>query len=183
VSLRARVEEYLALRRALGYKLQTEGRMLLDFADSLDATGQSTVTVQAALAWATESRQASAQHRGVGSPATWADRDYPYPGWCLISAQSAAGEGVRRALVRHPGLMSISLMSFLMDFVAEKDTSRNSAEQAEPLALALAEKDERFEALTLGRVHRVQARGRPPSQDVRRARTGDSLPKCVARPG
>jgi integrase/recombinase XerD len=63
VSLRARVEEYLALRRALGFKLQTEGRMLLDFADRLDATGQSTVTVQAALAWATESPQTSAQHR------------------------------------------------------------------------------------------------------------------------
>jgi integrase/recombinase XerD len=63
VSLRIRVEEYLALRRALGYKLQTEGRMLLNFADRLDASGQSTVTVQAALDWASEPRLASVQHR------------------------------------------------------------------------------------------------------------------------
>jgi integrase/recombinase XerD len=63
VSLRIRAEEYLALRRALGYQLQTEARMLLAFADHLDTAGQSTVTVQAALDWASQSRQASAQHR------------------------------------------------------------------------------------------------------------------------
>ncbi len=36
--------------------------MLLDFADRLDSTGQTTITVSAALAWATEPRQAAPHH-------------------------------------------------------------------------------------------------------------------------
>ncbi len=63
MSVRTRVEEYLAMRRSLGYKLQGDGRMLLDFADRLDSTGQATITVAAALAWATEPRNAAPNHR------------------------------------------------------------------------------------------------------------------------
>jgi integrase/recombinase XerD len=63
VSMRDRVQEYLAMRRSLGYKLAGEGRMLLDFADQFDGTGQTTVTITAALAWATEPTEASANHR------------------------------------------------------------------------------------------------------------------------
>lgn len=62
VSMRSRVEEYLAMRRSLGFKLLGEGRMLLDFADRLDGAGQDTVTVEAALAWACESTVAAPQH-------------------------------------------------------------------------------------------------------------------------
>ena len=40
MSMRERVEEYLVMRRSLGFKLAGEGRMLLEFADRLDATGQ-----------------------------------------------------------------------------------------------------------------------------------------------
>lgn len=61
--MRARVQEYLALRRSLGFKLAGEQRMLLDFADELDGTGQGTVTVAAALAWACRPETASAAHR------------------------------------------------------------------------------------------------------------------------
>jgi integrase/recombinase XerD len=63
MSMRDRVEEYLAMRRSLGFTLGGEGRMLLDFADRLDAAGQDTVTVDAALAWACESTTATPQHR------------------------------------------------------------------------------------------------------------------------
>jgi integrase/recombinase XerD len=63
MSMRERVEDYLAMRRALGYKLAGEGRMLLDFADQLDSTGQTAVTVAAAVAWAIEPTEASANHR------------------------------------------------------------------------------------------------------------------------
>ncbi len=62
-SMRERVEEYLAMRRSLGYTLVTEGRMLRDFATWLDEAGQTTVTVTAALAWAIEPAGASAAHR------------------------------------------------------------------------------------------------------------------------
>jgi hypothetical protein len=63
MSMRERVEEYLAMRRSLGFKLAGEGRMLLEFADRLEGTGQTTVTVTAAVAWASEPTEASANHR------------------------------------------------------------------------------------------------------------------------
>jgi integrase/recombinase XerD len=62
MSMRERAEEYLALRRALGRRMAADGRMLLDFAGRLDDAGQGTVTVAAALEWATESRDASPGH-------------------------------------------------------------------------------------------------------------------------
>jgi integrase/recombinase XerD len=62
-ALRSQAEDYLALRRSLGFKLHGDGRMLLDFADRLDAAGHSTVTVAAAMAWACESSTGSPQHR------------------------------------------------------------------------------------------------------------------------
>ena len=40
MSMRTRAEEYLAMRRSLGFKLHGEGRMLPDFADQLDDAGQ-----------------------------------------------------------------------------------------------------------------------------------------------
>ncbi|MGB3187063.1 MAG: tyrosine-type recombinase/integrase [Ornithinimicrobium sp.] len=50
--LRQRVEDYLALRRALGYKLEAHGPLLLDFVEDLEQAGTSTITIEAALAWA-----------------------------------------------------------------------------------------------------------------------------------
>jgi integrase/recombinase XerD len=52
-ALRCAAEEYLAMRRSLGYKLQRQGPMLLDFVGYLERTGAPTVTVEAAVAWAT----------------------------------------------------------------------------------------------------------------------------------
>ncbi|GBE23421.1 MAG TPA: hypothetical protein ENH00_09620 [Actinobacteria bacterium] len=45
--------DYLSLRRSLGYKLERGGRVLSEFVDYLEATGAETVTVEAAVAWAT----------------------------------------------------------------------------------------------------------------------------------
>jgi site-specific recombinase XerD len=42
------------MRRSLGFTLRGEGRSLLEFADRLDETGQPTVTVAEAVAWASE---------------------------------------------------------------------------------------------------------------------------------
>jgi integrase/recombinase XerD len=63
VTIRQRAEDYLAMRRALGFALVTDGRLLLDFADRLDRDGQRTITVAAALDWA-RSTQASAAGQG-----------------------------------------------------------------------------------------------------------------------
>jgi hypothetical protein len=52
-SLHERVEQYLAIRRALGFKLEDHGRLLPRFVAYIDQCGAATVTVEAALAWAT----------------------------------------------------------------------------------------------------------------------------------
>jgi integrase/recombinase XerD len=53
--LRQAVEDYLRIRRALGYKLERDGEILPRFVDYLHANGADTITVELALAWATPS--------------------------------------------------------------------------------------------------------------------------------
>ncbi len=48
------VEEYVTLRRALGFKLVEHDRLLADFVDYLELTGTPTITIEAALTWATK---------------------------------------------------------------------------------------------------------------------------------
>ena len=57
--LSSHIEDYLAMRRALGFKLKTPGRLLLDFAVFADAAGASTVTTDVAVAWAILPQNAS----------------------------------------------------------------------------------------------------------------------------
>lgn len=51
--LSSHVQDYLALRRSLGFALEGIDRLLLDFVSYLEDGGLDTVTTQAALAWAT----------------------------------------------------------------------------------------------------------------------------------
>lgn len=48
------LEDYLLTRRALGFKLVKDGRLLADFVAALDRAGTATITIDAALAWARE---------------------------------------------------------------------------------------------------------------------------------
>jgi len=64
--LRAALEEYLAMRRALGFKLHLSGRLLQRFVDFADREGESFISADLALRWATEPAQAQ--------PAQWANR-------------------------------------------------------------------------------------------------------------
>src|SRR5262249_34134256 len=50
--LRQAAEEYLALRRALGFNLETQCRLLLSFVDYLDRAGAVLITTDLAGAWA-----------------------------------------------------------------------------------------------------------------------------------
>ncbi|MGC1210387.1 MAG: tyrosine-type recombinase/integrase [Micromonospora sp.] len=50
--LHERVEQYLAIRRSLGFKLEDHGRLLPQFVTYLDQCGAAALTVEAALAWA-----------------------------------------------------------------------------------------------------------------------------------
>jgi integrase/recombinase XerD len=51
-SLRQAAEDYLAMRRALGYQLVTQGRLVMSFAKAMDAAGRGVITTEAAVDWA-----------------------------------------------------------------------------------------------------------------------------------
>jgi len=57
--LSSHIEDYLAMRRALGFKLAQEGRLLRDFAAFAEAAGAGTVTTDLAVAWSVMPRNAS----------------------------------------------------------------------------------------------------------------------------
>jgi integrase len=50
--LRAELEDYLTIRRALGFKLRRAGLLLADFLRYLDASGADTITTEHAFTWA-----------------------------------------------------------------------------------------------------------------------------------
>ena len=54
MNLREHQENYLTLRRALGFTLKEEGRLLAKFVTSLEASGAATITNDVAIAWAKE---------------------------------------------------------------------------------------------------------------------------------
>jgi integrase/recombinase XerD len=56
ISLADHLENYLTIRRALGFKLIHEARMLSDFVAFADAAGQHTITIETALCWAKQPR-------------------------------------------------------------------------------------------------------------------------------
>jgi integrase/recombinase XerD len=51
-SLRTRVDEYLALRRSLGFTLRRDGLILHQFVGHCEAAGIATITTEAAVGWA-----------------------------------------------------------------------------------------------------------------------------------
>jgi integrase/recombinase XerD len=64
--LRQALENYLTIRRALGFKLERHGRLLPQFVAHLERVGADTITTEHALRWATLPSAAS--------PVWWADR-------------------------------------------------------------------------------------------------------------
>jgi integrase/recombinase XerD len=65
-ALRGHVADYLRLRRALGYRLEREERLLGQFCSYLEAAGAATVTSGLAISWARQPVRAQ--------PAQWAKR-------------------------------------------------------------------------------------------------------------
>ena len=58
-ALRQAAGEYLAMRRALGFKLDTQGRQLMSFIEFCEARGAGHITTGLALAWATRTSRGS----------------------------------------------------------------------------------------------------------------------------
>ena len=63
--LSSHIEDYLATRRALGFKLAKEGRLLRDFAAFAEAAGAGTVACKVSA------RQASAITCAIACAAVW----------------------------------------------------------------------------------------------------------------
>jgi hypothetical protein len=51
-ALSRHVEEYLALRRSFGFKLEREGKLLAQFVAYTEAAGEENLTSEVAIAWA-----------------------------------------------------------------------------------------------------------------------------------
>lgn len=66
IVLREKAEEYLAMRRALGFKLGTQGRLLMQFIDFMEDVNASRLTIALAVAWAKQPIDAN--------PAWWGQR-------------------------------------------------------------------------------------------------------------
>ena len=64
-SLRDALSDYLALRRALGFKLASAGRLLGQFVDHLNERGVGIPTIDDALTWATLPGSASGNWRAI----------------------------------------------------------------------------------------------------------------------
>jgi integrase/recombinase XerD len=60
--LREHVDDYLRLRRALGYKLERHGRLLPQLITYLEAAGASTITSELAISWARQPARAHPRH-------------------------------------------------------------------------------------------------------------------------
>jgi integrase/recombinase XerD len=58
-ALRARAEQYLAMRRALGFKLESQGPRLMSFVRFCEQRGAEHVTTDLAIAWATQTSRGS----------------------------------------------------------------------------------------------------------------------------
>ena len=65
-TLRSAVQQYLAVRRSLGFHLRDAGRLLLKFVTFMEQHRASVVTTPLALAWAQQSQTVH--------PAEWARR-------------------------------------------------------------------------------------------------------------
>ena len=64
--LRDGVEDYLALRRGLGFKLKRYGRFAREFAAAMEKRGETRITTRSAIGWATDPQQLH--------PSEWAAR-------------------------------------------------------------------------------------------------------------
>jgi integrase len=65
-TMRQAAEDYITLRRAMGFKLEKPGRLVRQFADHLDQIGISEISVEVALGWARQPAHAD--------PSWWAYR-------------------------------------------------------------------------------------------------------------
>jgi hypothetical protein len=89
-TMRQAAEDYLALRRAMGFKLEKPGRLVLQFADHLDRLGTRQLTIEAALAWVLQPAHAD--------PTWWAYRLSAVRGFAAYLHPRLPGTKFRRQI-------------------------------------------------------------------------------------
>lgn len=80
------IEDYLALRRSLGFKLRSAGAALMNFAAFMEQHQAGSITVRLALAWAQQPRDTQ--------PALWAQRLSFVRGFGLGMRNDRTNDGV-----------------------------------------------------------------------------------------
>ena len=76
-ALRRALDDYLTVRRELGYKLERHEQLLAHFLAYLDGVGPHTITTDGAVAWATSARKAPTR-AGGRSGCRWCGRSPRY---------------------------------------------------------------------------------------------------------
>ena len=84
-ALRNAFHDYLAVRRALGYKLRLEGRLLSRFVDFAERSGAEYITTELAVNWATQPMNAQ--------PPQWANRLAMAPICAILPPQRPTHRG------------------------------------------------------------------------------------------
>ena len=151
-ALTAAVEDYLALRRTLGFALRGVDRLLADFVAHLEAAGVDTITTEAAVAWATQPASASAawHAKRLGYVRRFAVHLHALDARCEVPPHDLLASRARRAT---PHLYSDDEVIALMD-QARRLVPRLRAATFETLIGLLAVTGMRpGEALRLDRCH------------------------------
>ena len=125
IALRLALNDYLTMRRALGYKLQRAEKLLVQFVGFVEASGSERITSDLALAWATLPAQGAMDWwagrltivRGFASYLHTLDPTTEMPPTGLLPAQSHRhaehAELIQRVLAIPPKRCDRALISFL----------------------------------------------------------------------
>ena len=109
--LRRAVDEYLSVRRAVGFRLVQAERLLLDFVAFAEAEGATRVTTDLALRWATRPAQASpgwCKQRTVASAARRENTDAKTDAFPLHIPRHRGRTNHRKALLRRQYILDFA---------------------------------------------------------------------------
>jgi hypothetical protein len=114
IPLRQALQDYLCIRRQLGFKLRTDGQLLESFVGFLERAGAERITIELALMWARQPVQAHPNRwrqrlgivRGFARYLATIDPDSEVPSVERLLAPDRWPERVHRPLPPLPGMLS-----------------------------------------------------------------------------
>jgi integrase/recombinase XerD len=134
--LRASLADYLALRRALGYRLERTEKLLGQFLDYLDAAGIDRITVEHAVAWATLPGAGQHWHAmRLGAVRGFARYFHEVDPWVEVPAADLLPDQPRRAV---PYLYSDEQILALIEAAGSLRSAHKTATFRTPFGLLIA---------------------------------------------